>query len=80
MRLYATKNLPQSSNAIVLVDLPPREDGVKLGWIFRRVELAGKIIELDYGYRAQRARIAELNGAGSRCAQWPINFWSERVR
>ena len=58
---YATKNLAQFYKAIALVDLPPREDGVKLGWIFGRVELAGKIIEHDYGYRAQRARIAELN-------------------
>jgi hypothetical protein len=58
---YAAKNLPQFSKAIALVELPPREDGVKLGWIFGRVELAGKIIEHDYGYRAQRARIAELN-------------------
>jgi hypothetical protein len=57
---YATKNLPQFCKAIVLVDLPPREDGVKHGWIFGRVELAGKIVEHDDGYRAQRARIAEL--------------------
>jgi hypothetical protein len=57
---YATKNLPQFPK--VLVDHRPREDGVELlGWIFGRVELAGKIIEHDYGYRAQRARIAELN-------------------
>ena len=58
---YATKNLAQFCKAIALVDLPPREDGVKHGWIFGRVELAGKIIEHDDGYRAQRARIAELN-------------------
>ena len=42
----------------ILMDLP-HADGV--GWIFGRVELAGKIIEHDDGYRAQRARIAELN-------------------
>jgi hypothetical protein len=30
------------------------------GWILGRVELAGKIIEHDDGYRAQKARIAEL--------------------
>jgi hypothetical protein len=59
---YASKNLPSLLKAFVrLVDLPPGEDGVELGWIFGRVELAGKIIEHDFGYRAQRARIAELN-------------------
>ena len=57
---YATKSLQQFPK--VLVDHRPREDGVELlGWVFGRVELAGKIIEHDYGYRAQRARIAELN-------------------
>ena len=40
---------------------PPCEDGVERGWIFGRVELAGKIIEHDHGYRAQLARITELN-------------------
>jgi hypothetical protein len=55
---YATMNLPPK--ATIIADLP-REDGVEFGWIFGRVELAGKIIEHDYGYRAQRARIAELN-------------------
>ena len=58
---YATKYLPPVIKSIFLGDLPPREDGVELGWIFGRVELAGKIIEHEFGYRAQRARIAELN-------------------
>ena len=58
---YATKYLPPVIKSISLGDLPPREDGVELGWIFGRVELAGKIIEHEFGYRAQRARIAELN-------------------
>jgi hypothetical protein len=60
---YATKNLPQflPKAFVGLVDLPLGEDGVELGWIFGRVELAGKIIEHDGGFRAQRARIAELN-------------------
>ena len=60
---YATKNLPQflPKAFVGLVDLPLGEDGVELGWIFGRVELAGKIIEHDDGFRAQRARIAELN-------------------
>ena len=54
----ATKSLPRSP--ILAMD-PPCEDGVERGWIFGRVELAAKIIEHDDGYRAQRARIAELN-------------------
>jgi hypothetical protein len=29
-------------------------------FVFGRVELAGKVIEHDFGYRAERARIAEL--------------------
>jgi hypothetical protein len=63
---YATKTLaplPTTFHAVTaaLAMDPPFEDGVERGWIFGRVELAGKIIEHDYGYRAQRARIAELN-------------------
>lgn len=38
----------------------PNEDGVRVGTILGRVELAGKIIEHDRGYRAERARIVEL--------------------
>ncbi len=34
--------------------------GVESGIVLGRVELAGKIIEHEYGYRAERARIAEL--------------------
>jgi hypothetical protein len=55
---YATKDLAAFRMFPILMDLP-HADGV--GWIFGRVELAGKIIEHDYGYRAQRARIVELN-------------------
>jgi hypothetical protein len=63
---YATKTLaplPTTFHAVTaaLAMDPPFEDGVERGWIFGRVELAGKIIEHDYGYRAQRARIVELN-------------------
>jgi hypothetical protein len=36
------------------------EFGPESGWIFGKVELAGKIIEHDDGYRAERARVAEL--------------------
>jgi hypothetical protein len=38
----------------------PREVGGTEGGILGRVELAGKIIEHDLGYRAERARIAQL--------------------
>lgn len=55
---YATKSLA-FAKAMVAGD-PPSQDGVESGWIFGRVKLAGKIIEYDYGYRAHRARIAEL--------------------
>jgi hypothetical protein len=34
--------------------------GIEFGTVLGRVELAGKIIEHEYGYRAERARIAEL--------------------
>jgi hypothetical protein len=57
---YATKSLVPFPKGLLAMD-PPCEDGVERGWIFGRVELAGKIIEHDDGYRAQRARIAELN-------------------
>jgi hypothetical protein len=36
------------------------ESGPESGLILGRVELAGKIIEHDLGYRAERARVAEL--------------------
>jgi hypothetical protein len=65
---YATKSqapIPKSFLAVLkkagLAVDSPSEDGVERGWIFGRVELAGKIIEHEHGYRAQRARIAELN-------------------
>ena len=38
----------------------PEQDGMRSGSILGRVELAGKIVEHDFGYRAERARIAEL--------------------
>jgi hypothetical protein len=57
---YATKILAPFPKAILAMD-PACENGVESGWVFGRVELAGKIIEHAYGYRAQRARIAELN-------------------
>ena len=36
------------------------EEGVRGGTILGRVQLAGTIIEHDFGYRAERARIVEL--------------------
>jgi DNA-binding CsgD family transcriptional regulator len=36
------------------------EDSDREGAVLGRVELAGKIIEHDYGYRAERARVVEL--------------------
>lgn len=58
---YAVKLLSQ-----LLPPLPLRtpesgvDRGVESGVVLGRVELAGKIIEHEYGYRAERARIAEL--------------------
>lgn len=59
MRLLRTKNRSTLEDALfLLVDtLDERRDS---GLILGRVELAGKIIEHDDGYRAQTARIAEL--------------------
>lgn len=56
---YATKNRSTLEDALFLLvhALDERRDS---GWILGRVELAGKIIEHDDGYRAQKARIAEL--------------------
>jgi len=58
---YAVKLLTQ-----LLPPLPLRafasgvNQAVESGVVLGRVELAGKIIEHEYGYRAERARIAEL--------------------
>jgi hypothetical protein len=58
---YAVKLLSQ-----LVAPVPPGtsesgvNQGVESGIVLGRVELAGKIIEHDYGYRAERARIAEL--------------------
>jgi hypothetical protein len=56
---YATKNRSTLEDALFLLvhALDERRDS---GWILGRVELAGKIIEHDDGYRAEKARIAEL--------------------
>jgi hypothetical protein len=39
-------------------------------------QLRGKSLQQEL---AERYRTAPPCGAGSRCAQWPISFWSERV-
>ena len=58
---YATKSRSTLEDALfLLVTRSRRAGGETRGWILGRVELAGKIIEHDDGYRAQKARIAEL--------------------
>lgn len=58
---YAVKRLSQ---LLPPLPLPTPESavkqGVESGIVLGRVELAGRIIEHEYGYRAERARIAEL--------------------
>jgi hypothetical protein len=58
---YATKSMVPFLTKWIFAMASSCEDGVEHGWLFGRVELAGKIIEHDHGYRAQLARIAELN-------------------
>ena len=57
---YATKNLSTSELGLLLIVTPPAEREPDCGLILGRVELAGKIIEHDDGYRAQKARIEQL--------------------
>jgi len=57
---YATKSLSTLERALFPLMLSPTEREADCGCILGRVELAGRIIEHDDGYRAQRARIAEL--------------------
>jgi hypothetical protein len=58
---YAVKLLSQLVPTVPLGILEYSvNQGVASGIVLGRVELAGKIIEHDYGYRAERARIAEL--------------------
>ncbi len=69
--LYSVKRLDQLLNSptLPLRGVPMRyvrericvgETEVACGAVLGRVELAGKIIEHAYGYRAERARVAEL--------------------
>jgi hypothetical protein len=62
---YAVKHPDHSEvlETIVLYQVagkPMSESGVRSGMVFGRVHLAGKVIEHDLGYRAERARIADL--------------------
>jgi hypothetical protein len=49
-----------SSPAKLYEDGLPFEGGDGSGFLMGRVDLAGKVIEHDWGYRAERARIAQL--------------------
>ena len=57
---YATRNRSTLEDALFFLVHAFAEGRDDSGWILGRVELAGKIIEHDDGYRAQRARIVEL--------------------
>ena len=59
---YAMKSdddLTSFAEAILIQSHPPEDEGFD-GAVFGRVHLAGKVIEHELGYRAERARIAEL--------------------
>jgi len=56
-RLLAEAPLPLSALAGIIPIEDSDEDGMT---VLGRVELAGKVIEHEYGYRAEKARIAEL--------------------
>jgi hypothetical protein len=56
---YSAKTIPSLWRCVPVVDL--RLDTPGCGWIVGRIQLAGKIIEHDDGYRSERARIAELH-------------------
>lgn len=59
---YAMKTPDAVARFSVMNEVPPDADhtDVSNGVVFGRVELAGKVIEHETGYRAERARIAEL--------------------
>lgn len=62
---YATKSRDDSPSLewVVMAQAAnsrTRASGEGTGVVFGRVDLAGKVIEHDLGYRAERARIAEL--------------------
>jgi hypothetical protein len=58
---YAMKELhPHLVQLIVLAQKTQLDGRVPGKFVLGRVELAGKVIEHDHGYRAERARIVEL--------------------
>jgi hypothetical protein len=58
---YAMKELaPELLHTASLSDLIERVSGSGVRFVLGRVELAGKVIEHERGYRAERARIVEL--------------------
>jgi hypothetical protein len=60
---YATKSLDDLPCSVALEILQANEyphDGASAGVVLGRVDLAGKVIEHEWGYRAERARVAEL--------------------
>src|SRR5215211_574550 len=52
--------VPGMSELFHATEIPAVEAEIAYGMVLGRVELAGKIIEHKRGYRAERARIAEL--------------------
>lgn len=56
---YSVKTLPTLLELFGAV-IDATESGHESGWILGRIQIAGKIIEHDFGYRAQRARVAVL--------------------
>jgi hypothetical protein len=62
---YATKARDESPSLLAVMLAQEANDSTgtneaKTGAVFGRVDLAGKVIEHELGYRAERARIAEL--------------------
>jgi len=56
---YSLKSLPALLELVgVTIDASESDD--ESGVIVGRIQIAGKIIEHDFGYRAERARVAEL--------------------
>jgi hypothetical protein len=56
---YSMKTLPALLELLGAV-IDATESGHQSGMILGRIQIAGKIIEHDFGYRAERARVAAL--------------------
>ena len=80
---YAVKALPHilrwapMLQGMVAPFQPSTSTETRTGIVFGRVELAGKVIEHELGYRAERARIAEL--ILTRGSEWPVMILSQRL-